>query len=126
MTFLRYMICVFCVFSTNALATEAAQKSLVRPSSQCQGREVVAAWYQSGQKTASGERFDPNGNTAAMRHPVPLGSSVKVTNPRTGQSIVVRINDRGPFVRGITIDLARGAATRIGMTSTQRVCLDAL
>jgi rare lipoprotein A len=54
---------------------------------------------------------------------LPFGSRVTVTNPRNGQSITVTINDRGPFNRGITLDLARGAARAIGMNGTQQVCV---
>lgn len=77
----------------------------------------VASFYGRrfhGRLTANGERFDMNAMTAAHRT-LPFGSRVRVTNPRNGQSVIVRINDRGPFVRGRTIDLSRAAATEIGM-----------
>lgn len=67
-----------------------------------------------GLRTASGERFDNTALTAAHRT-LPFGSLVRVTNPATGASVVVRINDRGPFTRGRTIDLSRAAAEQIGM-----------
>ena len=79
----------------------------------------VASYYGKrfhGRRTASGERFDMHGYTAAHRT-LPFGSKVRVTNPRTGQSVVVRINDRGPFSRGRTIDLSRAAAEDIGLIS---------
>jgi len=88
----------------------------------CGGNRVVATWYQSGRRTASGQAFNPGGLTAAHRT-LPFGSRVTVTNPRNGQSVVVLINDRGPFTRGVTLDLARGAARAIGMTATQHVCM---
>jgi rare lipoprotein A len=88
----------------------------------CAGQLVVATWYASGRHTASGERFNPNGHTAAHRT-MAFGSRVSVTNPRNGKSIVVVINDRGPFTRGVTLDLARGAARAIGMGDRQRVCM---
>ena len=88
----------------------------------CVGNRVVATWYQSGRRTASGAAFNPNGHTAAHRS-MPFGSRVTVTNPRNGQSVTVTINDRGPFTRGVSLDLARGAARSIGMTSTQQVCM---
>ncbi len=78
---------------------------------------VYASYYSSGYRTASGERFNPNGFTAAHRT-LPFGTRVAVTNPRNGRSVVVRINDRGPFVRGRSLDLARGAAFAIGMRGT--------
>ena len=88
----------------------------------CFGNRVVATWYQSGRRTASGAAFNPGGFTAAHRS-LPFGSRVTVTNPRNGQSVTVTINDRGPFTRGVTLDLARGAAHSIGMNGTQQVCM---
>jgi rare lipoprotein A len=75
---------------------------------------VNASFYSSGRLTASGENFDPNGFTAASRT-LPFGARLHVTNPKTGRSVIVRINDRGPFVRGRGLDLARGAAAALGM-----------
>ncbi|NIO07563.1 MAG: septal ring lytic transglycosylase RlpA family protein [Deltaproteobacteria bacterium] len=71
-----------------------------------------AAKYQ-GRKTASGERFDQSAMTAAHRS-LPFGTTVTVTNIKNGKSVRVRINDRGPFVRGRIIDLTRSAFARIG------------
>jgi len=68
----------------------------------------------AGNPTASGEIFNPRKLTAAHRT-LPLGSRVRVINPRNGQSVVVRINDRGPFVAGRVIDLSTAAARRIGL-----------
>lgn len=75
----------------------------------------VASYYWQGQRTASGARFNPNGMTAAHRT-LPFGTKVRVTSQSTGRSVVVTINDRGPFIRGRIIDLSRGAAGVIGMT----------
>jgi len=68
----------------------------------------------AGNPTASGERFDPNKLTAAHRT-LPLGSRVRVTNPNNGESVVVRINDRGPFHGNRVIDLSLAAAREIGL-----------
>jgi rare lipoprotein A len=79
---------------------------------QCGG----ASWYGPGfhgKKTASGEQFNQNAMTAAHKS-LPLGSVVKVTNQRTGKSIQVTINDRGPFVKGRIIDLSKAAAAKLG------------
>lgn len=79
----------------------------------------VASYYGRrfhGRRTANGERFNMNAMTAAHKT-LPFGSKVRVTNPRNGKSVIVRINDRGPFIRGRTIDLSRAAAKRIGMIS---------
>ncbi len=78
----------------------------------------VASWYGpgfAGRRTSTGEIYNPNGLTAASTT-LPLGSHVRVTNPETGRSVVVRINDRGPFVRGRSLDLSHGAAQQIGLT----------
>jgi rare lipoprotein A len=93
-----------------------------RPQGSCSGQHVVATFYASGRRTASGQRFDPSGYAAAHRT-LPFGSRVTVTNPRSGRSVTVVINDRGPFTRGITLDLTRGAARAIGMNGTQWVCM---
>lgn len=84
-----------------------------------------ASWYGPGfhgKRTASGERFNANGLTAAHRS-LPFGTRVLVTNRTNGRSVVVRINDRGPFVGGRSIDLARGAARAIGMGGTSFVSM---
>ncbi|MGO3344324.1 MAG: septal ring lytic transglycosylase RlpA family protein [Marinomonas sp.] len=73
-----------------------------------------AAKYQ-GRQTASGELFDQNANTAAHKR-LPFGTKVKVTNVANGKSVVVRINDRGPFVSGRIIDLSKSAFKRIADT----------
>jgi len=93
-----------------------------RPHGSCSGQHVVATYYVSGRRTASGQVFDSGGYTAAHRT-LPFGSRVTVTNPESGKSVTVVINDRGPFTRGVTIDLARGAARAIGMYRTQWVCV---
>lgn len=76
--------------------------------------EVVASYYYHGHTTANGEAYNPDGLTAAHKT-LPFGTKVKVTNPLNGKSIIVRINDRGPFTKGREIDLSRGAAKAIGI-----------
>jgi rare lipoprotein A len=73
-----------------------------------------ASFYKSGKRTANGERFLPMGLTAAHRS-LPFGTRVQVTNLKTGRTVVVRINDRGPFIRGRIIDLSLGAAKVVGL-----------
>jgi rare lipoprotein A len=87
----------------------------------------MASWYKMGRVTASGERYRPLGLTAAHRT-LKFGTRVKVTNLRTGRSVIVRINDRGPFIRGRIIDLSLGAAQLIGLTKsgTARVMVTVL
>src|SRR5690606_841766 len=70
-----------------------------------------------GRKTASGEIFNQHELTAAHRS-LPLGTKVKVTNLKNGRSVVVRINDRGPYAKGRVIDLSRAAAKRLGMLNS--------
>jgi len=79
------------------------------------GSTGIASYYWQGQQTASGQRFNPSGMTAAHRT-LPFGTKVRVTNHSNGRSVVVTINDRGPFIKGRIIDLSRGAAQVIGMT----------
>lgn len=83
----------------------------------------VASYYgkESGPRTASGERFDPNGMTAAHRT-LPFGTMVRVTYQ--GRSVVVRVNDRGPFIKGRDIDLSEGAARRIGLPGVGHVQIE--
>jgi rare lipoprotein A len=83
----------------------------------------TASWYHEGKQTANGERYKPDGITAAHRT-LPFGSLVKVTHKRSGRSITVRINDRGPFIRGRIIDLSRGAKRALGMGGLATVCLN--
>ena len=81
-------------------------------------RTEVASWYGpgfEGRRTSSGEVFNSNELTAASTT-LPLGSHAVVTNPDTGRSVIVRINDRGPFVHGRSIDLSHRAAQQIGLT----------
>jgi rare lipoprotein A len=76
----------------------------------------MASYYGKGEKTATGEDFDPSGMTAAHRT-LPFGTRVKVTRVDNGDSVVVRINDRGPFKAGRVIDLSEGAAENLGITT---------
>lgn len=83
-----------------------------------------ASWYgsESGRRTANGERFRPKWATAAHTT-LPLPSYVEVTAIDSGRSIVVRVNDRGPFARGRVIDLSRGAADALGMRAAGRAAV---
>ena len=123
----------FCIFglalaSLMATSTGAYSRGFAwffahsRPQGTCSGQHVVATLYTSGRRTASGQTFDPGGYTAAHRT-LPFGSRVTVMNPQNGKSVTVVINDRGPFTRGVTLDLSRGAARAIGMHRTQWLCM---
>jgi rare lipoprotein A len=81
------------------------------------GKLEVASWYGpgfAGRLTSDGEIYNPHELTAASKT-LPIGSRVRVTNPKNGRSVVVRINDRGPYVRGRSLDLSHSAAQQIGL-----------
>ncbi|MFY8031350.1 MAG: septal ring lytic transglycosylase RlpA family protein [Devosia sp.] len=89
---------------------------------QCGG----ASWYSlPGNRTASGDRMNPSAMTAAHKT-LPFGTKVRVVDQRTGKSILVTINDRGPFVRGRIIDLSKAAATKLGFRNAghTKVCIE--
>jgi len=96
---------IFCGFNFQTMAGEQKFKGML----------AIASWYGGkfhGRITANGERFDMDGLTAAHRS-LPFGSKVRVTNPATNDSIIVRINDRGPYVGNRVIDLSRAAAKAV-------------
>ena len=103
--------------STRASVHRRGRRTARRETSNYGGREVhgVASYYWQGQRVATGARFNPEGMTAAHRT-LPFGTRVRVTHLGNGRSVNVVINDRGPFIAGRIIDLARGAARVIGMT----------
>lgn len=103
------------------LLAGCASNTIDRPGSGTTGAGYTATGNASyygaqhhGNKTASGERFDQNALTAAHRS-LPFGSRVQVTNLRNDKTVIVRINDRGPFVRGRIIDVSRKAAEQLDM-----------
>lgn len=83
----------------------------------------IASTYSSGSRTANGEHYNHMGISAAHKS-LPFGTRVVVRNQRTGRSIQVRINDRGPFVAGRIIDLSTGAKLALGMDGLAHVCLE--
>jgi rare lipoprotein A len=82
----------------------------------------MASWYRHGKKTANGESFKPAGLSAAHRT-LPFNTTVLVTNLKNHKSVKVRINDRGPFIKGRLIDLSQGAAKAIGLGGVGMVSL---
>lgn len=103
-------------FAVGIMAVAASTSLNIKPAeagSQC-GR---ASWYKLSGRTASGERNNPAALTAAHRS-LPFGTRVRVENLRNGKFVVVRINDRGPFVGGRVIDVSRAAAQQLGMVSS--------
>jgi rare lipoprotein A len=104
-----------------AALTACAQSSVIASKSELRASAAsgelygLASFYSHGQRTASGEKFDPHDLTAAHRT-LPFGTRIRVTNVATGQAVTVRVNDRGPFVRGRAIDVSSSAAKMLGMT----------
>jgi rare lipoprotein A len=106
------------------LAAVLGSAALIAAASSALAESGLASVYAySGSKTASGERANPGGFTAAHRT-LPFGTQVRVTNKRNGNSVVVRINDRGPFVRGRVIDVTPAAARALGFSGLTPVTLD--
>ena len=108
------MLAIMLVWAGNAMGAE-----------KCRGQAGIASYYGPrfhGRRTASGERFNQNARTAAHRT-LPFGARVRVDNLGNGRAVVVRVTDRGPFVRGRVIDLSAGAARQIGMGGLSRVCI---
>ena len=106
------LTCILALPATGALAQGPCS----------QGVRIISAYYSEGSHTASGQRFNPHGLTAAHRT-FPFGTRLLVINPHNGKSVTVTINDRGPFVKGVNLDLSLGAAKLIGMTGVGAVCM---
>ena len=108
-------------FATTSVTSSQPQPSVKfkQPIAQSIGQ---ASFYgndpgEGGPLTANGETYNPGGLTAAHRS-LPFGTRVRVTSANTGRSVVVRVNDRGPYVGGRIIDLSTGAARAIGLTNS--------
>lgn len=99
-------VCLLCINIVNSAHAESG----------------IASDGYNGSKTASGERANPNGMTAAHRT-LPFGTLVTVTHKRNGRSVVVKINDRGPFIRGRVIDLTPAAARGLGFSGLAPVTI---
>lgn len=107
-----------------AIVEEVLPETDVRPAILAEG---VASFYGAelaGNRTASGERFNPRALTAAHRT-LPLGTMLRVTNKANGKSVIVRVNDRGPFAKGRILDVSRAAAEKISMvrSGTARISI---
>ena len=101
---------VACLFGLSLVGAAKAQSG------------IASVYAYGGSKTASGERANPGGLTAAHRS-LAFGSRVLVTNRKNGKSVIVRINDRGPFVRGRIIDVTPAAARALGFSGLAPVTL---
>lgn len=110
MGFSNYRVHAFACAAVAIGAVAFLQSDKAEAAAQC-GK---ASWYSAGSRTASGERMNA-GALAAAHRSLPFGTRVRVENLSNGRSVVVKINDRGPFVGGRVIDVTRGAAERLGM-----------
>jgi rare lipoprotein A len=120
----KTMIMLASLFASAAICPPLSAKT-AEPADMAerQVQQGEASWYGPGfhgRRTASGERFDTNAMTAAHRS-LPFGTRVRVVNKHTGQSVVVRINDRGPYARGRVIDLSRASAQALGISGVAAV-----
>jgi rare lipoprotein A len=106
-------ICFLCFALAVPLATDAFAET-----------GIASIYGYNGGKTASGERANPRQLTAAHKS-LPFGTMVKVTNKKNGRTVLVRINDRGPFVRGRVIDLTPAAASQLGFSGLAPVTVSA-
>ena len=112
-------------FETHRRVSVMTKKARPFPTDKHVASYGLASFYVEGSETASGEKFNPNELTAA--HPtLPFGTRLRVTNVSNGRSVVVRVNDRGPFVPGRVVDVSHSAAETLGMTErgTAKVKLD--
>ena len=100
-----------CLFGAVAVRADLGLDEYPQPSL---GRASYYGYAFAGRKTASGTTFRPEELTAAHRS-LPLGTKVRVTNLNNGRSVLVTITDRGPYVRGRSLDLSLGAARELGM-----------
>jgi rare lipoprotein A len=126
-TLLTGLTALVATLALPTVASAAAPTNPTQPSAKIESEQLIAqsvgraSFYgnepgEGGPWTANGERYNPGGFTAAHRT-LPFGTRVRVTNSN-GRSVIVRINDRGPFVGGRAIDLSIGAARALGMTNT--------
>lgn len=120
---LRYWLLLLLLLLLASSCAHAPGKMVSRPA-----YTAVSSWYGpglNGHRTASGKVFDQDGLTAAHRT-YPFGTMLRVTNPQTGKSCVVVVNDRGPFVTGVDLDISRGASRAIGRLDTGPVVVEEL
>jgi rare lipoprotein A len=103
-------------------AVSTGKKAAKQENGRCRSMSGVASWYDD-HRTASGERFSGAALTAAHRT-LPFNTHVRVTNLNNGKSVIVKINDRGPYVGGRVIDLTHAGARAIGMDGLAKVSLE--
>lgn len=118
----KSLLCL-AVTATLTLSVNFAEARKAQIHAHSRGPQSGIASIYSGGRTANGERAHAHGMTAAHRT-LPFGTKVRVTNKRNGKTVVVRINDRGPFIRGRVIDVTPAAARVLGFSGLAPVVLD--
>ena len=117
----RYLLLLLCVLGAFLSACSTPKPTPPAPRARVlQVQDGIASIYRD-HRTASGEKYRASAMVAAHRT-WPMGSMVRVTHRHTGQSTIVRINDRGPYIRGRVIDLTPAAAAAIGLTPKHGIC----
>jgi rare lipoprotein A len=101
------MIKIIAVIGISLLTVGCASQTIDQP------KFAKASWYQMGTRTASGERYNPDGLTVAHKS-YPFGTLLKLTNPDNNKTVIARVNDRGPFAHGRELDASRGTAKELG------------
>ncbi|MDK2768283.1 septal ring lytic transglycosylase RlpA family protein [Sphingomonas sp.] len=120
---------IIAVMMLTAAAPVAAQDAAPAPAASGTATVLasgMASYYgdaHAGNRTASGERFNPSDMTAAHRS-LPFGTKLRVTDPSTGRSVIVRVNDRGPFHKSRILDLSEAAARELGIVRRGRALVE--
>ena len=104
------MIKIIAVIGISLLTVGCASQTVEQP------KLAKASWYQMGTRTASGERYNPDGLTVAHKS-YPFGTLLKLTNPENNKTVIARVNDRSPFAHGRELDASRGTARELGFIS---------
>ena len=124
---MKFVLIIFSAFLLTACASTGSEGYYSSDRVIKKSYYGTASWYQSGKKTASGERFDPNKYSVAHRT-IPFGTMLRLTNVSNGSTLEVVVNDRGPFVRNKEIDVSRGAAQTLGFfhSGTAKLLIEVL
>ena len=123
---MRDIIAVALLTASAPVAAQDAAPAAPAPAATTILASGMASYYgdaHAGNRTASGERFDPREMTAAHRS-LPFGTKLRVTDPSTGRSVIVRVNDRGPFHKGRILDLSEAAARELGIVRRGRAVVE--
>lgn len=123
---MRSIIAVIMLTAAAPVAAQDAAPAPAAPGTATVLASGMASYYgdaHAGNRTASGERFNPDEMTAAHRS-LPFGTKLRVTDPSTGRSVIVRVNDRGPFHKSRILDLSEAAARELGIVRRGRALVE--